>query len=356
MDRSVRLILVLAMLYCALPAARASAQALQGSPVPADATPVVPSPDLPHPLDVPRSLYAPESPNQPGMPPGEKPYFELDSLLDPVELPQPGWFAVAEADALHVHFKDRLFAQVPIDNATPTVHAPGAVLDWAVSPRIQIGYRLESGFGEIAVTYRGLSTSGAMVGQGTDGPAALSSRLEFNILDLDYASREFSLWPCWDMKWRFGGRAAIIYYDAQEIEPEAEAAAGSGLATERNTSFFAGGGPHVGLDLARHFEDSGLSLIFRADGATIMGQLRQGFFAESTIAGNNGQTHDTNAQDTAQVTVEAGLGWQPTHCRQAHFFLGYEYEYWWNVGRSSDTESRAEMSDQGLVLRAAINY
>jgi hypothetical protein len=33
------------------------------------------------------------------------------------------------------------------------------------------------------------------------------------------------------------------------------------------------------------------------------------------------------------------------------------YEYWWNVGRESNTlDSRGELSDQGILLRAEFNF
>ena len=39
-----------------------------------------------------------------------------------------------------------------------------------------------------------------------------------------------------------------------------------------------------------------------------------------------------------------------------HFFLGYQFEYWWNVGRLSTSFARGELEDQGVVLRAEFNF
>ena len=37
-------------------------------------------------------------------------------------------------------------------------------------------------------------------------------------------------------------------------------------------------------------------------------------------------------------------------------FLGYVYEYWWDIGRISATGSVGQMSDQGIMFRASYNF
>jgi hypothetical protein len=58
--------------------------------------------------------------------------------------------------------------------------------------------------------------------------------------------------------------------------------------------------------------------------------------------------------------VQAGLSWVPPSCPQANFFLGYRYEYWWEVGRldsiSIGNGAIGEVIDQGFVLRAEFNF
>ena len=86
---------------------------------------------------------------------------------------------------------------------------PAAGLDWTVAPRLEVGYRLPSAFGDVRrLSYRFLATDGNGSTSGLDGTASLHSRLDFNQIDLDYLSREFSLAPHWDMKWHFGLRLA----------------------------------------------------------------------------------------------------------------------------------------------------
>jgi hypothetical protein len=290
------------------------------------------------------------------------PYFERDPRLDPPQLPQPGWFTDFEADPTAAHVKNRLKEFVQIGARPPDfLHLPAAELDWTVSPRFEVGYRLPSGFGEFAVAYRFIATDGAESVAGPDGVAALKSRLEVHVGDLDYASREFSLWPHWDMKVRVGFRVASVFFDSQTLEPFAVAAAGSGVFARRTSNEYVGGGIHSGVELARCLGEYGLSLYARGDLGILLGQLRQGFFEEATTIGADGQalggqTHDANPQAVPLVNGQVGLRWQPPDWGHTYFFLGYQYEYWWNVGRLSFTTSRGELSDQGILLRAEFNF
>ncbi len=65
------------------------------------------------------------------------------------------------------------------------VIVPMAKLDWTVSPRFELGYRLPSGFGEVDVAYRFLLADGtgstpAGSTASPDAAAALSSHLNSN--------------------------------------------------------------------------------------------------------------------------------------------------------------------------------
>ena len=246
--------------------------------------------------------------------------------------------------------------------APDVVSLPSAPLDWTVAPRFEIGRTLPSGFGAVALSYRFLAAEGNGVTAGFDAPAALKSRLDLNIADLDYISREFSLWPNWDMTWRLGGRTAWIYFDSRADEPFAAAAAGSGVFEQRTSDSFVGFGPHAGVELARRMKGSGLSFFAKTDFWIDIGRIRQGFFEVPTTPGPGGLplTEETRASSSQAVPVldlEAGLRWQPPTMPYTEFFLGYQYEYWWNAGRLSKTpDSRGELSDQGILLRAEFNF
>ena len=295
----------------------------------------------------------------PPVPPGpdvQRPYFQEDPLLDPPWLPRPGWFVEAEVDPSTAHVKNHLTNTVQVGASTPTVQTAGTPLDWTVSPRFDLGYRLPSGFGEFVFGYRFLATTGTGIGAGPDGPATIKSRLDMQVADLDYASREFSLWPYCDMKWRTGLRLASVFFDSRVDETPGEAAGGSGILESRTSNTYTGVGPHAGVELGHRLGFSGLSLVGGGDAATLLGRIRQGFFEDTTTLGD-GQTRVSGSQAVPIVNACLGFEWQPPAWHDAHFFAGYQYEYWWNVGRlSSTSNSRGELSDQGIVLRAEFNF
>jgi hypothetical protein len=70
----------------------------------------------------------------------------------------------------------------------------------------------------------------------------------------------------------------------------------------------------------------------------------------------SGEEHLSSSQAVPMINVQAGIGWQPSTMPNLRLFAGFEYEYWWNVGRFSLTTSRGELSDQGVGLRAEFNF
>jgi hypothetical protein len=370
MSRTSRLVLVLTVLGRAL-LAPAGGHAREPAPAadpkaPAAPVPYDPLPNFPHPPDEPRSLFQEAPPRPPyACAELERPYFERDPLLDPPQLPSPGWFATVDAVLGVPHVKN--FVSVPVTNPAgniDTVRLPSAPLDWTVSPRFAAGYRLPSAFGEVALAYRFLTSEGAGEFAGPNGPALLKSRLTINQVELNYYSREFSLWPHWDMKWGAGLRLVYVYFDSRADQPFDFAAATSGVFEQRTSNSWWGLGPHVGVELERRVEGTGLAFFTRVDGGTHLGRIRQGGFEVFTTPGPDGrpltaEARNSGSQDVPILTVEAGVRWQPRNWtyQDFHVFLGYQYEYWWNVGRLSTTpDSRGELSDQGILLRAEFNF
>jgi len=323
-------------------------------------------PGLPHPPDTPQSLLlqpAAAAPFSCAPLPGR--YFERDPLLDPPETGLPGWVVGVDLAIVGPHVKNRLTDTVQVAGRPPdTLHLPSADLDWTVSPRVELGYRLPSGFGEFAMSYREMASDGTASVAGPDGAADLKSRLDVNIGDLDYISREWSLWPDWGMKWWFGLRLANIYFDSHETEPftVADAAvAGSGVFDRQTSNHYLGGGPHYGLELTRQWKETGLSFVARLDGAALLGRVTQNFSEVSTTAGPGGEllagvTHESNPQAVPMLNAFLGVNWNPPGIPKLLFSAGYEYEYWWEVGRLGTTLSRGEFSDQGVMLRASFNF
>jgi len=326
-----------------------------------------PLPGLPQIPDQPRSLYRPAPPTPPfACADPEKPYFVHDPELDPPGYPQPGWIFDADVAILMPHLKNGLSENVTLPNGTTNpVNLPTAGLDVAVAPRVEIGYRLPSGFGEFAISGRFLASQGNGNFYGLDGNAALKSRLDLNVIDLDYLSREYSLeyalGPGWGMKWFFGLRAIILYFDTAASEPYDVAAAGGGITDARDTNSYWGLGLHAGVEVERQWQGTGLAFTGRIDIGNNEGRIHQAFFEDTTAFGPDGRpiggsTRDTGAQSVPEVNAQLGLTWQPPGCSQLSFFGGYEYEYWWNIGRMSTTLSRGCLFDQGIVLRAQFNY
>ena len=191
----------------------ASAQAPPFVPMPsAPATGILA--DLPRPPDAPASLMKPGPVTQYGCAAQPEPYFVNDPRLDPPAA-QPGWVIDADVDAVVPHIFGVQMGFVGVGARAPdVVSLPAAGFDWAVAPRLQLGYRFPSGFGEFAVSYRGLTTNGEGTTAGLDGPADLRSQLDFHQIDVDYLTREFSL-ANWGMVWHIGTRLTSLYYDSR---------------------------------------------------------------------------------------------------------------------------------------------
>ena len=172
-------------------------------------------------------------------------YFQEDPLLDLPQLPAPGWFAGAEASLVGPHVTNQLKNFVP--GRIDQIALPSAQLDWTVSPRFDIGYRLPSGFGEFSLGYRFLTSQGSDSSEQLLGPASLSSMLDINQFDFDYSSREISLGDDWIMKWTIGGRLAFVYFDSQAYQAFALPGSPNYVLGQKATNFFDGFGPHACL-------------------------------------------------------------------------------------------------------------
>jgi hypothetical protein len=325
---------------------------------------------LPQPRDLPASLFAPPPPPAPGFLHVDAPFFVRDPLLDSPQFRVPGWFAGAEIQVVKPHVLPGLSATVKNQaqraNGTSTnVALPSATLDWTVSPRVFLGYRLPSGFGEFMVSYRHLGSDGSGVLRGQGGPSALNSRLAFDIIDYDYNSRELSLWPRWDMKWTLGIQTLFLFFDSRLNQPSNRAAAGNGIFQARDYSNVAGLGPHAALQLARQLGNSRWSFFLRTDFSSVYHASHVGFISDSTTLSPAGRplvgevTH-FGTQDSPIVNFRAGLTWQPSRSSDTRLFLGYQYEHFWALNRlppvGNNPPSKGEIWDQGVVLQATINY
>lgn len=353
MVRKVRgpLLMAVVSLFTWASAGRSQEPALPAAPVPVNPSgaPV----DGPRPLPPP--LYPQHAPSGLGPPAcalyedHNGPLLKGDPYLDRPEAP-PGFFAAAEIGLVGPHIKNRLQATFPFPGSLPNViHLPSAEMDWTGSPRVEIGYRLTEGFGEFLIGYHSLAveSEGTIPNFDPNGDGLLNSRLNLNVLDLAYRSREFSLAPSWDMRWTVGARLASIYFDTW---------ADAFARFERTSNNFLGAGPFLALDLARQVFRPGLEVFGRVEGATLLGRIGQSFeeefdFDDGTVAGGAVTVHKTQA--VPMIHVQTGLGYSLPG-GWTHLALGYELEQWWYLGHAGD--SRAELTTQGIFLRAGFDF
>jgi hypothetical protein len=279
-----------------------------------------------------------------------------------VEFPHPGCFAIVETDIVDSRIKSHLSDQVTNPaGVVDTVVLPTPKFDWTAMPRFTLGYRLPSGFGELSMSYRFLATQGVTSLLLPEGPSSLKSRLDLSVFDFDYSNREYSPLPNWDMRWIFGGRLAYTYFDSRANLTAAQALAGNGLLAQRISNSTVGFGPHTGVELVRHLGNSGLSLVSRIEGSFLMSRIRQGFGETFIDPANPGGTLDASARFSGSQVIEVlnaqfGLGWQPRACPAARLFVGYQFEYWWNIARLGNQGTDGDLRNQGLAIQGAINY
>lgn len=281
-----------------------------------------------------------------------------DPLLDPACGGNLGWFGDVEVDVVGPHIKNRVTGVLDLGlGAGPQViHLPTAELDWTAAPRFEIGYRLGQGFGEFLLDYRFLTTDGDAGLPGFAGNfGELHSRLNLNVADLDYGSREFSLGPQFDMKWRIGVRFASIFFDSQAVGPGLE---------ERTSGSFSGVGPHAVLDLAWHRQElPEFALFGRVEGAAAMGEVNENFAqtirsAAGPLAG--AALHEESEQAVPILHLQAGLRYCPDWGdRQVRFVAGYDFEQWWQIGVGptfSTSPGHSAFTGNGVFIRTEFNY
>jgi hypothetical protein len=252
---------------------------------------------------------------------------------------------------LGTHIKNGLNNTVQNGFFTDTVNLPTASFDWTGSPRLELGYRLAQGFGEFSMSYRFLVSEARDTFDGFDldgGPGFLKSRLNMNVIDLDYGTREFSLGPRWDMKWRVGARLASIYFDSRAVAMFVE---------QRESNSFFGAGPHAALELNRRFDVPGLGLFARLDGSAVIGKIHQSF-EETTVnpdgSLSGGATLQTQTQAVPVLDFQFGLSWTPCRARWSQLVFGYELQQWWYLGQVGS--SRAELTTQGIFFRGDFSF
>lgn len=267
----------------------------------------------------------------------------------------PGWLAGIDIGLVVPHIANKLTSPVTLANGvTDIVHLPTADLDVRVMPKVELGYRWGQASGELIFAYRFLAAEGSQTVVGTDlppfipgGGAALKSRLDLQVFDLDYGSYEPSLGPMWDMKWRVGLRFANSYADSQ---------AANVLLSQQTTNRFWGVGPHAALDLQRGIADSGVALFGRVETSVPIGRVEQSYAETAGTA--SGHTRLQQNMPILSLAFQAGVSWSPGRGDRFRLTAGYTFEHWWDLGSvgAGAGSPREELSIQGGFVRAEWNY
>jgi hypothetical protein len=280
------------------------------------------------------------------------PLLRDDPWLERPGSPPPGWFGSLEANIVGPHVKYGLSNTVPIAGTTDVVHLPMAELDWTGAPQVELGYRFQEGCGEVLVSYRSLVSEGTAVLPGFDLDGSdgwLKSRLNANVIDIDYASREYGLAPHWEMRWKVGARLASVFFDSDAL---------AFFLQQRTSNDFRGAGPHLGLELNHTFNRRAWGFYTRIEAAAVIGEIRQSFgesvaFPDGTLIGGATLIHQT--QTVPVVNYQVGFSWTPPY--DGHWLRvlgGYEIENWWSLGQANGSDG--ELLDQGIFLRAEVSF
>ncbi len=318
---------------------------------------------LPRPPDQPGSLLQPPPSITPPQPNLER-FFVHDQILDPPQWPKTGWFSDVSIDIIHPHVFGNQWKAMATTSAGRSVNVATGVaqLAWTVAPRVELGYRLPSGFGEFSLSDRGFYTDGSGSFSGPAGNFTRTSHLGVNYTDMDYASREYTPWENWTMKWRFGIRVAYTWLDSTVSQPFNVAAAGNGVYADRAVNYTAGAGPHIGVGLDHNFAQPGLSFLTNVDLADTFTRIRQRFSTATTTltpAGNpaRGEFKENFWNEVPILNFKVGLGYQPPNYPNIHLYAGYVYEFWWQTGTESNTaRSHLFMDNMGVTLSAALDF
>ncbi len=211
--------------------------------------------------------------------------------------------------------------------------------------------------GEFTLSYQSLVRDGHAFLPAFDPLGAtgfLTSRMNFNVVDLDYSGSEISLGPGWDMKWRVGLRYANAYFDSSAF---------GGILQQRTSNLFNGAGPRAGLDLWRALPLPGLALFGRLEGNFLVGPLHQNFNesivqANGTVLSGAGTSRPDAFSNTATPLIlnfEAGFGYTPPSLsRWLRLSAVYQFQQWWNLGLPLSSDG--QLTINGVFFRAEVHY
>jgi hypothetical protein len=158
------------------------------------------------------------------------------------------------------------------------------------------------------------------------------------------------------MRWHIGARFANLFFDDQLSTPLAQAAVGDGVSDQRFSNHFYGFGPVFGVQLSGHVHENVLTWLVRLDASWAFGRIGQSYSQAGPGVLANGLPQSftvpfSSSQDSPNINLQAGLRWRAGP--GVDVFAGYQFEYWWNIGRIGNIASSGEFYNQGIVVRAS---
>jgi hypothetical protein len=317
----------------------------------------------------------PDAPPQPPayvLPPPAWPVYtfpQSDPLLDRPYSAQPGWYTNVEPNVVFVHLRNQLGAPVQntITGNADFIKFPGNPISPTVSPRFDIGYRLPGGWGGIQLGYRFLNSQGSDQAlthplNSNQGSGPQQGILNYNLVDLTYVSREFSLGPLWNLRWGAGLRMLSLYFNSGMQFADPGSTLGSVLAQNVSNSV-TGLGVWAFLDLERNLPIPGLALFGRIEATDLDAQIRQGF--SETVVGPTGAPLTFPARydfsvGTPILREVVGASYTVPRWNNSRLMLGIEYETYFAIGRDNLSigipTSRGQLDLYGLFCRAEFNF
>jgi hypothetical protein len=331
--------------------------------------------------------------------PGSMPVPYYSSLFDQAAAPPPlvlleqpglkrGWLFAAGTGLVKPYIHNSLsssgltFANpnphVPTPLFSGTVQLPVAQPNWAAMPAFELGYRFEGGLGEVRTAFQFLGSQGTGTIPAFDpgGAATLTSRLNLDVIDLQYVNTEalpvrlpwlspmFMIpgrlglnvhqenqptYPPILFTYYLGARMATIFNDSTAV---------GAVLSERTMSNFTGAGPEVGLQLQNPTRWRPISLHSKLLAAGMLGKSEQTFSAASTLPAIGSGVAATRVSDGAiSLNVELGLSyvpsWRQCLCR---FTGGYKLQQWWDLGQTPVGNAVSELTLQGLFFRGEVGF
>lgn len=277
-------------------------------------------------------------------------------VVDDDESPS-GWYVALGLGIVNPHINSSITPGKPVAARLPTaMHLPVVPLDWTALPDIKIGYRFAGSQDELRVRYQGLFSQGRQFFTDFDawGSGIVQSRLDFNMVDVDYVSREFINWAMGPAPPRFldilfGLRTGNICFDSNGF--------GSQVIWQGMRNSFAGIGPHIGMDYSRALFGPRCGAYLLLDAAGLIGSLRQDFvdvrfLNNDTIAG--GRLRRSDCIGVGNVQIEPGIRFLPLADPRFRVSIGYTWQRWWYVGHTIDTN--ADVTIQGIMFRGEFSF